>query len=67
VLNQGLRFDGTYKNAWTFLTLALVSEEEVYMKALDELRSNSAATGFRTPRSTPFGCWRARRTIPTAS
>ena len=38
VLYQGLRFDGTYKNGSIYSTIANVSDEAGYLKALDGLR-----------------------------
>ena len=47
VLYQGLRYDGTYKGAWSFVTLASVSDEDGYLKALDQLRALYDSHGFQ--------------------
>lgn len=39
VLNQGVRFDGSYKDAWVYTTLLKVTDEAGYLKALDGLRA----------------------------
>jgi hypothetical protein len=47
VLYQGLRFDGVYKDASFFVTLASVSDEDGYLKALDQLRALYDSHGFQ--------------------
>jgi hypothetical protein len=47
VLCQGLRFDGAYKDASLFVTLASVSDEDGYLKALDQLRALYDGHGFQ--------------------
>lgn len=39
ILYQGVRFDGTHKNASTFTTLVTVTDEPGYTNALNQLRS----------------------------
>ena len=39
MLNQGVRFDGSYKDAWVYTTLLKVTDEAGYLKALDGLRA----------------------------
>ena len=46
VLYQGVRFDGTHKNAYVFTTLAMVNDEAGYLKALDGLRTVFDSHGF---------------------
>ena len=47
VLYQGVRFDGTYKNAYVYTTIATVSDEAGYLKALDGLRALFDSHGFQ--------------------
>jgi hypothetical protein len=47
VLYQGLRFDGVYKNGSVYTTMANVSDEAGYLKALDGLRSLFDAHDFK--------------------
>lgn len=46
VLYQSVRFDGTYKGASVYSTLANVSDEAGYLKALDQLRALYDSRGF---------------------
>ena len=46
ILYQGIRFDGTYKNATVYTTTANVSDEASYLKALDGLRAIFDAHGL---------------------
>jgi hypothetical protein len=47
VLYQGIRFDGTYKNGTVYTTIANVSDEAAYLKALDGLRALYDAHGLQ--------------------
>ena len=47
VLYQGVRFDGTHKNAYVYTTTAMVSDEAGYLKALDGLRALFDSHGFQ--------------------
>jgi len=47
VLYQGVRFDGTHKNAYVYTTTAMVSDEAGYLKALDGLRVLFDSHGFQ--------------------
>jgi hypothetical protein len=47
VLYQGVRFDGTYKNASVYTTTANVMDEPGYLTALDRLRALFNAHGFQ--------------------
>lgn len=47
VLNQAVRFDGSHKNAYVYTTLARVTDEAGYLKALDGLRAIFDAKGFQ--------------------
>jgi len=47
VLYQGVRFDGTHKNAYVYTTTAMVSDEAGYLKALDGLRTLFDSHGFQ--------------------
>ncbi len=47
VLYQGVRFDGTHKNAYVYTTTAMVSDEAGYLKALDGLRAIFDSHGFQ--------------------
>ena len=46
-LYQAVRFDGTYPGAYVYGTLATVSDEAGYLKALDGLRALFDANGFQ--------------------
>jgi len=47
VLYQGVRFDGTHKNAYVYSTTAMVTDEAGYLKALDGLRALFDSKGFK--------------------
>lgn len=47
VLYQAVRFDGVIKNASTYTTLAVVTDEAAYLKALDQLRSIYDSLGLK--------------------
>jgi hypothetical protein len=63
-LYQAVRFDGTDKNAWLYTTLAVVTDEPGYLKALDQLRVIFDANGLKDAR---INCYRilAGRTTHT--
>ncbi len=46
-LYQAVRFDGTTKNGFTYTTLANVTDEAGYLKALDQLRALFDGRGFQ--------------------
>lgn len=46
VVYQALRFDGTYKRSSVYTTLAVISDEAAYLKALDGLKAIFDAHGF---------------------
>ena len=46
-LYQAVRFDGTHKNAYVYSTLATISDEAGYLKALDGLRALFDKNGFQ--------------------
>ena len=47
VLYQGVRFDGTVKNAFVYTTTINVTDEAGYLKSLDGLRAILDAKGFK--------------------
>jgi hypothetical protein len=47
VLYQAVRWDGTIKNSWNYNTLASVTDEAGYLKALDQLRTIFDAVGLK--------------------
>lgn len=47
VLYQAIRYDGPVKNSWTYTTLANVTDEAGYLKALDQLRSIFDGIGMK--------------------
>lgn len=47
VLYQALRWDGAIKNAWNYNTLANVTDEAGYLKAIDQLRAIFDSVGLK--------------------
>lgn len=47
LLYQGVRFDGTIKNAYVYSTTVVVTDEAGYLKSLDGLRALFDAKGFK--------------------
>ena len=47
VLNQAVRFDGTYKGSYVSTTLATVTDEAGYLKAMDGLRALLDSNGLK--------------------
>lgn len=52
VLYQALRRDGTVKNAWVYTTIAVLTDENAYLQALDQLRSLFDANGLNDAKIT---------------
>lgn len=54
VLYQAVRYDGPVKNSWVYTTLATVTDEAGYLKALDQLRAIYDGLGMKDARISAY-------------